>query len=61
MPIGTVINAVAVIIGSLVGLTIKKSLPAKIKAIILDGFGLVTVFLGIKMALEVKDVFDVDF
>lgn len=61
MPIGTIVNAGAVIVGSLIGLTLKKSLPDKIKAIILDGFGLVTVFLGIKMSLEVKDVLIIIF
>ena len=53
---GTVINVVAVIIGSSIGLLVRSRLPEKYTRILFQVFGLFTVFLGIKMALETNNI-----
>jgi uncharacterized membrane protein YqgA involved in biofilm formation len=53
---GTIINAGAVIIGSLVGLVIHSRLPKKITTITFQGIGLFTIFLGVSMALKTNEI-----
>lgn len=53
--IGVVVNTVLVIIGSLVGLFLKKGIPENIKNNIMIGLGLFTCMLGIKLGLEMKN------
>ena len=55
MPIGSIVNAITVITGSLIGLLLRKRFPQNIKAIIFEGVGLGTLVLGMKMAFEVED------
>ncbi len=55
MPIGTIINTIAVVIGSLIGLLLHKNLPQKIKDIAFQGIGLCTLLIGMQMALKVQD------
>ncbi len=50
--LGTLINAGTVIIGSSVGLLIHSRLPRRITAIVFQGIGLFTLFLGITMAMK---------
>jgi hypothetical protein len=52
IPIGSIVNALAVILGSLVGLGFGAFLPERIKTIIFQVIGLFTLILGAKMALE---------
>ena len=47
---GTLINAGAVILGSIIGLLFHKRFPERIAAIVFQGIGLFTLFLGITMA-----------
>ncbi len=51
---GTLINVVAVIIGSLIGLLLNKKLPQKIITIIFQVMGLFTLVLGISMSLKTE-------
>jgi len=53
---GTWINIVTVILGTLIGLSLKQRLSPKIKEIIPQGLGLLTLWLGISMAGELSDV-----
>ncbi len=55
MPIGSMINALTVILGSVTGLLLRKKFPKNIQAIIFEGVGLGTLVLGMKMAFEVED------
>lgn len=50
---GTLINAGAVIVGSSLGLLLKKGLPDKYNAIYFQAVGLFTIVLGIQMALKI--------
>ena len=54
--IGTLINVGTVIIGSTLGLVIRSRLPEKYTRIMFQVFGLFTIFLGIKMALETNNI-----
>ena len=51
---GTLINVVAVILGSLIGLMINRKLPKKIISIIFQVMGLFTLVLGISMSLKTE-------
>jgi len=53
---GTWINVATVIIGTLIGLSLKQRLPPKIKEIIPQGIGLLTLWLGISMAGDLSKV-----
>jgi uncharacterized membrane protein YqgA involved in biofilm formation len=44
---GTIVNAIAVAIGSLAGLTVARSLPERYRTIVLQCLGLMTITLGI--------------
>lgn len=50
--LGTIVNAVAIIIGSLIGITIKKGIPKKISDIVMKGVGLCVLYIGISGALQ---------
>ncbi len=53
---GTMVNAGAVIIGSLIGLSAGKRVPERLKTILMQALGLSTLLIGLQMALSVKDV-----
>lgn len=55
MPIGSLVNALTVIVGSTIGLVLRKKFPENIKGIIFEGVGLGTLVLGMKMAFAVED------
>lgn len=53
---GTWINVITVIIGTIIGVSLKQKLPANIKKIIPQGIGLLTLWLGISMTDELSNV-----
>ena len=53
--IGTIINAGAVVVGSGMGLLLKKGLPEKYTTIYFQAVGLFTMILGIKMSLNISE------
>ncbi|WP_286976884.1 DUF554 domain-containing protein [Acetomicrobium sp. UBA5826] len=53
---GSVINALAIIAGSLIGLIIKKRLPERITMVAFQVIGLSVLTLGIQMTLQSKNV-----
>ncbi len=50
--LGTIVNTVAVIIGSLIGMLLKKGLPEKMADTLMKGLGLCTLFLGVSGSLK---------
>lgn len=50
--IGTIVNIIAIIIGSLIGIFFNKRLPDRFINIFFQVIGLFTLFLGISLALE---------
>jgi uncharacterized membrane protein YqgA involved in biofilm formation len=55
-PIGTVVNVAAVAAGSLAGLLLRQGLPERYKQVVFQGIGLVTLVIGMQMALQVKNL-----
>ncbi len=49
--LGTIVNALAIIAGSLLGLLFSKGIPENYKEIILSGVGLSVILIGIRSAL----------
>ncbi len=59
--LGTVVNALAIIAGSLLGLLFSKGIADNYKEIIMSGVGLSVVLIGIKSALVSNDLMIVIF
>ena len=53
--LGTIVNAIAVILGGLVGLLFKKGLPKKLTDAVMTGIALCTIYIGIGGCLEGKN------
>ncbi len=56
MPLGTIVNAAAVIAGSTIGTLLGKRLPGRIRRIVFQALGLATLVIGMRMAFETKGV-----
>lgn len=50
--LGTIINTVAVVVGGLLGLMIKKGFAQRFEKILMQGLGLSTIFIGISGVLK---------
>lgn len=53
---GTLINAAAIIVGSLMGVLLKKGLPDRLKGTLMQGIGLGVLLIGFKMALQSENL-----
>ncbi|MEM1506790.1 MAG: DUF554 domain-containing protein [Candidatus Bathyarchaeia archaeon] len=53
---GTIVNAIAVIVGSLIGIFLRGKFPDRVKGIVFQGIGLVTLFIGFQMALKTSNL-----
>jgi len=49
--LGTIVNTGAVLVGSTVGISVGKRLPARIRSILMQALGLAVMLIGLKMAL----------
>nr|WKN35825.1 DUF554 domain-containing protein [Tunicatimonas sp. TK19036] len=56
LPVGTLINTLAVIAGSTVGLLLQSRFPPKIREISFQGIGLCTLLIGMQMAFQVQNI-----
>lgn len=59
--IGTLVNALTILIGSSIGLLINKKLPENIINIVFNSIGLFTLYLGFSMALKGKNILIIIF
>ncbi|MBE0586175.1 MAG: DUF554 domain-containing protein [Desulfofustis sp.] len=59
--LGTIVNALAIIAGSLLGLLFSKGIADRYKEIILSGVGLSVILIGIRSALSSDDLMVVIF
>lgn len=57
--IGTIANAGAIIAGGLIGLAAGRSIPERVKIILMQALGLSTLLIGLQMALQARDVIPV--
>ena len=53
---GTIVNAIAIILGSLMGLMLKRGIPAKFSATIMQSIGLAVILVGLKSAFKSDDL-----
>lgn len=56
MLLGTATNVAAIVLGSILGLLLRRKLPRRITTILTQGLGLVTALIGIKMMLVTENV-----
>ncbi|MBI9080430.1 MAG: DUF554 domain-containing protein [Pseudodesulfovibrio sp.] len=61
IPIGSIVNALAIIGGSLIGCWLQSRFPERIRAIVFQGLGLCVLLIGIQMALKVENILIVIF
>lgn len=54
--LGTVVNSVAIIIGALIGILIKKGIKDEYKSTIMDGIGLSVVIIGIMGGIKTQNL-----
>lgn len=54
--LGTIVNCIAVVAGTLMGLLLKKGIPDKISSAVMQGLGLCVMYIGINGALEGQNV-----
>ena len=59
--LGTIVNALAIIGGSLIGLLLNKGIPETYKNIVMSGVGLSVVLIGMKSALSSDSIMVVIF
>lgn len=54
--LGTIVNAAAVILGGLIGLLLKKGIPERVSGGIMQGLGLVVIYIGVSGMLEGSNI-----
>ncbi len=55
IPVGTFVNMISVIIGSLIGLMLQQVFPESIQSIVFQAVGLGILIIGIQMSLKVQE------
>lgn len=61
MPLATLINAVAIILGGLLGVLLGRHFPERIRSIVYQGIGLSVLVIGLDMALQYGNIILVVF
>lgn len=56
LPIGTIVNVLAVACGSTLGLVLRHGLPERMRGIVFQGIGICTLLIGMQMALKVQNL-----
>jgi uncharacterized membrane protein YqgA involved in biofilm formation len=52
---GTIVNVIAIVIGSIIGMAFKKGIPETYKETIMQGIGLSTLLIGFKMGFHANN------
>ncbi|MDA8097220.1 MAG: DUF554 domain-containing protein [Desulforudis sp.] len=53
--IGTIVNTVAIVAGTLVGVAIRKGIPDRIGDTVMQGLGLAVILIGLQMAFQTQN------
>jgi len=61
LPVGSIVNALAIIGGSIIGCWLQSRFPDRIRSIVFQGLGLCVLLIGIQMALKVENILIVIF
>ncbi|RQD63151.1 MAG: DUF554 domain-containing protein [Desulfonatronovibrio sp. MSAO_Bac4] len=56
MPVATLINALAIIFGALLGVLLGRNFPDRVRSIVYQGIGLCVLVIGIDMALRYDNI-----
>lgn len=56
MMLGTIVNTLAIVVGSLLGLFFKKGIPKRYNETLIKALGLAVILIGILNALEAKNI-----
>ncbi len=59
MLLGTFVNAIAILVGSTLGIMFLRNIPEQIKAIVFQGLGLSLLLIGMRGALKVEEILTV--
>jgi uncharacterized protein len=54
LPIGTLVNVLAIVAGSLIGTLFHRSIPERMRLIVFQGLGLCVLLIGMQMALKTE-------
>ncbi len=54
--LGTIVNCAAILVGGLLGMLLKKGLPERLSTSVMQGVGLIVVYIGITGALKGENV-----
>lgn len=61
LPLGSFVNAGAIVVGSLIGCALHSRFPERFRGIVFQGLGLGVLLLGFQMAFKVQDIMVVLF
>lgn len=53
---GTIINVVAIVVGTGLGVTLKRGIPERFKSTVIQGLSLAIIVIGLQMALQTENV-----
>lgn len=59
--LGTIVNAIAIIVGSFIGILFSKKISAEISEVITNAAGIVTLIIGFQMAFEMQNIIYIAF
>jgi uncharacterized membrane protein YqgA involved in biofilm formation len=54
--LGTIVNAISIILGSVLGLLFKKGIPERYGQTIMQGLGLAVLLVGVSMSIQTKQI-----
>ena len=55
--LGTIVNSLTIIVGSIIGLVVKGKMNERISSTIMSGLGLCTIYIGISGSLKIENTF----
>jgi len=53
---GTLINIVAILGGTSLGMMLKTRMPDRVSRVVIQGIGIFTIFLGISLAVQTQNI-----
>jgi uncharacterized membrane protein YqgA involved in biofilm formation len=56
LPLGTLVNVVAVLCGGSIGLVLRRGLPDKLRQAVFQAIGLVTLVIGMQLAIQTQNM-----
>jgi uncharacterized membrane protein YqgA involved in biofilm formation len=54
--LGTIVNSLAVVVGSLLGMTVAKGIPERFAKVMQTGVALCVILIGLQMSIQTEDV-----